>query len=63
MIRKAQKPQTARRFTAARSQKLRVTKELRFDGGWPVGYVESFAGVARDFVRPAQGTVKQRRKR
>lgn len=29
---------------------------------WPDGYVESFAGVAEDFARPAQGTVEKRRK-
>jgi antitoxin VapB len=29
---------------------------------WPAGYVESFAGVAEDFERPAQGTVETRRK-
>jgi antitoxin VapB len=29
---------------------------------WPDGYVESFAGVAEDFDRPAQGTVEKRRK-
>jgi antitoxin VapB len=29
---------------------------------WPAGYVESFAGVADDFERPAQGTVEKRRK-
>jgi len=29
---------------------------------WPVGYVESFAGVPEDFQRPAQGRVERRRK-
>jgi antitoxin VapB len=29
---------------------------------WPEGYVESFAGVAEDFVRPPQGEVEKRRK-
>jgi antitoxin VapB len=29
---------------------------------WPAGYLESFADVAEDFERPAQGTVDKRRK-
>jgi antitoxin VapB len=27
---------------------------------WPEGYVESFAGVPRDFSRPPQGKVEKR---
>jgi antitoxin VapB len=27
---------------------------------WPVGYVESFAGVPDDFARPPQGKVEKR---
>jgi antitoxin VapB len=27
---------------------------------WPVGYVESFAGVPDDFTRPPQGNVEKR---
>jgi len=29
---------------------------------WPEGYVESFAGVPEDFVRPPQGEPEKRRK-
>jgi antitoxin VapB len=29
---------------------------------WPIGYVESFAGVPDDFERPSQGEVEKRRK-
>jgi antitoxin VapB len=29
---------------------------------WPEGYVESFAGVSEDFVRPPQGEIEKRRK-
>jgi antitoxin VapB len=29
---------------------------------WPVGYVESFAGVPDDFERPVQGKLEKRRK-
>jgi antitoxin VapB len=29
---------------------------------WPAGWVESFAGVPEDFVRPPQGKVEKRRK-
>ena len=29
---------------------------------WPVGYVESFAGVPDDFERPPQGETEKRRK-
>ena len=29
---------------------------------WPVGYVESFAGVPDDFERPVQGNVEKRRR-
>ena len=27
--------------------------------GWPDGYVESFAGIPEDFVRPAQDATKK----
>jgi antitoxin VapB len=27
---------------------------------WPVGYVESFAGIPDDFTRPPQGKVEKR---
>jgi antitoxin VapB len=27
---------------------------------WPVGYVESFAGIPEDFTRPPQGEVEKR---
>jgi len=27
---------------------------------WPEGYVESFAGLAEDFTRPAQGPLEKR---
>jgi hypothetical protein len=30
---------------------------------WPDGYVESFAGVPRDFERPPQGVIRKRRVR
>lgn len=29
---------------------------------WPEGYVQSFAGVPEDFVRPPQGELENRRK-
>lgn len=29
---------------------------------WPEGYVESFAGVPKDFARPAQGGADRREK-
>jgi len=29
---------------------------------WPEGYVQSFAGVPEDFVRPPQGELEKRRK-
>ena len=29
---------------------------------WPEDYVESFTGIADDFVRPAQGIVERRKK-
>ncbi len=29
---------------------------------WPEGYVESFAGVAEDFLRPPQGEAERREK-
>ena len=29
---------------------------------WPEGYIESFAGVPDDFIRPAQGEVEKRTK-
>jgi len=30
------------------------------DNEWPVGYVESFAGIPDDFTRPPQGKVEIR---
>jgi hypothetical protein len=30
---------------------------------WPDGYLESFAGVPRDFERPPQGVIQKRRVR
>jgi antitoxin VapB len=27
---------------------------------WPAGYVESFAGIPSDFIRPPQGEVEKR---
>jgi virulence-associated protein VagC len=29
---------------------------------WPAGYVESFAGIPKDFERPVQGAIEKRRK-
>lgn len=29
---------------------------------WPANYVESFAGISKDFERPAQGQIEKRRK-
>ena len=35
---------------------------LEPDTGWPEGYLESFAGMPKDFERPPQGSLRKRAK-